>query len=110
MNIFQKIKAFITLEKAIKEADELFAQTKERQYVIPIDTRGKVKLLIVNRKNFRKLKQKGYISYKAKIIDVDRECFYHTPYKNGGGKLHDVIKKRKRENYYKWYDFVLKNK
>lgn len=109
MNIYRKLKATLVLREAIAQANELFAKTGERQYVVATSDK-QPKLIIMDRKNFRKLKQKRYITHKAFIRDLEVESFYHTPYRNGSGELPPHIEKTKRRYYYKWYDAKCKSK
>ncbi len=100
LNIFRKIRAYLRLREAIRRADDAHEQTGDRYYVMP---NGKSeKLIIVNRTNFRKLKQKGYINRMVYVKDLERESFYHTPYKNGTGMLDFWQKEQKRDEYYHW--------
>ena len=58
MNIFRKIRASLRLREAVRQADEKHKETGERYYVMPAGGK-KGQLIIMDRKNFRKLKQKG---------------------------------------------------
>lgn len=102
MNIFQKIKASLRLREAVRKADEAHQQTGERYYVMPASADG-CKLIIMDRFNFRKLKQKGYITQKVHISDLERECFYFTAYRNGSCVILPEVEKIKRQQYYRWY-------
>lgn len=102
MNIFQKIKASLRLREAARKADEAHRETGERYYVMPLSG-SKGKLIIMDRFNFRKLKQKGYITHKAFVHDLERECFYFTPYSNGSCAISSEVEKIKRQQYYRWY-------
>ena len=79
MNIFKKLVAYTRWYYAIKKADSEHERTGERYYVIAGNGKD---LVITNRRVFRKLKQKGYISRQANVNDMIRECFYFTPYNN----------------------------
>ena len=85
MNIIRKLRASIRLNEAVVQADKAHEETGERYYVMPNGKSGK--LIIMDRFNFRKLKQKGYLSRSTFVNDLERECFYCTPYKNGSGTL-----------------------
>ena len=102
MHIFQKLKASLRLREAVRKADEAHQQTGERYYVMPASADG-CKLIIMDRFNFRKLKQKGYITRKAYVADIERECFYFTPYRNGTGAITPEIANLKRNQYFGWY-------
>lgn len=103
MNIFKKFRASLRLFEAIRQADKAYEETGERHYVMP--TSGKSgQLIIMDRKNFRKLKHKGYITKEANIGDLEKECFYCTPYRNGEGAMPDMVAQMKKQEYFKWID------
>lgn len=109
MNIFRKIKAALCLREAIRQADEAHSKNGHRYYVMP--TSGETgQLVIMDRDNFRKLKQKGYIGIRTFVSDLERECFYCTPYSNGSGELPADIIKQKRASYYSWLEVIRKIK
>lgn len=109
MNFFKKFLASLRLYEAIRMANDAHSKDGERYYVMP--TSGKSgQLVIMNRTNFRKLKQKHYIKLNSSVYDLETKCFYCTPYKNGTGKLsHDIIK-MKRKFYYSWLNSINKKK
>lgn len=101
MNIFKKAQAALRFMEAIRQAEQAHSDTGDRYYVIP--TTGKSgQLVIMDRANFRKLKQKGYIPTEAKVSDLEKECFYCTSYENGQGRMPDEIVKLKRKEYFQW--------
>lgn len=100
MNIFKKLQAKVKIKRAIALADESHAKDGQRYYVMPT---AEGKLIVMNRKSFRKLKLKKYISYKAMVADLEKESFYHTPYGNGTGAITDDTFKRKQKEYMFWY-------
>lgn len=105
MNIYRKLVAYLQLRDAIKKANEAHEKNGERYYVMPTHgTKGKPALLIVDRRNFRKLKFKKYIVSNARVRDLVRESFYFTPYKDGSRAITNGLKKRKRMEFYAWYD------
>lgn len=109
MNILRKFHASIRLAEAIRQADKAHAQTGERYYVMPASGESG-QLVIMDRYSFRKLKHKGYITYKAKVADLERECFYCTPYHNGrDGAMPDAIIRMRRRMYYKWLENSKRN-
>jgi len=108
MNIFKKLRASIRLNEAIAQADKAHEGTGERYYVMPNGKSGK--LIIMDRFNFRKLKQKGYLSRSTFVNDLERECFYCTPYKNGSGALPELIVKLKRKEYFTYLNSLKKRK
>ena len=60
--------------------------------------------------NFRKLKQKGYITRNSFVSDLERECFYFTAYRNGLSVISPEIKKLKRKQYFSWYADAIKKR
>lgn len=107
LNIFLRIKATLRLREAIVKADNAHNNTGERYYVMPTSgTTGE--LIIMDRANFRKLKQKGYINRNIFIKDLEHECFYCTPYRNGHGELHPDAIAIKRKQYYSWVEAIKK--
>lgn len=90
---------YLKLRKAIITADELHAKDSDRYYVMP-GSDGK--LIIMDRKNFKRLKRKGYINKNARLYDLRRECFYHTPYPDGSDIMPAYVRKDRAEAYYQW--------
>lgn len=109
MNIFQKLKATLRLREAVKKAEEAHSKTGERFYVMPLSG-SDGKLIIMDRFNFRKLKQKGYITYDAHVLDLEKECFYFTAYRNGTSGIVPEVENLKRRQYYRWYAQCIKNR
>lgn len=107
MNVFQRLKATLRLREAVKKATEAYEKTGDRFYVMPA-SQNNCKLLIMNRYNFRKFKQKGYISRKASVRDMEIESFYFTPYRNGSGEINPIVIDLKRNQYMEWYNNCLK--
>ena len=108
MNIFRKIKATLRLREAIRQADEAHSENGQRYYVMPTSgTSGQ--LVIMDRNNFRKLKQKHYIKHSTFVSDLERECFYCTPYGNGTGELPKLVVDLKRKQYYSWVEETKEN-
>lgn len=68
MNIIRKLRASIRLNEAVVQADKAHEETGERYYVMPNGKSGK--LIIMDRFNFRKLKQKGYVSHNVFVNDL----------------------------------------
>lgn len=102
MNIFKTAKAYLRYTEAVRKAEEQHAKDGERYYVMPMIGRKKT-LLILDRRNFRKLKRKGYITPQATIYTLDRECFYATSYRDNKGTYTKEIIKLKKQQYYDWY-------
>lgn len=103
MNIFKKLMARLRLDEAIKQADNAHQKTGHRYYVMPYTEQGQKKLMILDRQNFRRLKQKGYIHHRVLTNDLTRECFYHTGHANNTGQLPPEAAKLKRKQFYEWY-------
>ncbi len=80
-------------------ADQAHNKTGERYYVMPTDD---AKLIVIDRANFRIMKQKHYISSRVSVRDLVDECFYHTPYRDGKGELPPDVMELKRRQYYAW--------
>lgn len=93
-----KIKASLRLREAMRQADKAHSENGHRYYVMP--TSGQ--LVIMDRNNFRKLKQKHYIKYDTFVRDLEAECFYCTPYRNGMGELSSEVIALKRKQYFSW--------
>ena len=75
MNIFKKIRASLRLREAVRQADKAHRENGQRYYVMP--TSGvSGQLVIMDRNNFRKLKQKHYINHNTFVRDLEFECFY----------------------------------
>ena len=69
MNIFKRIRASLRLHEAIRQAEKAHQENGGRYYVMP--TSGvSGQLVIMDRNNFRKLKQKHYINYNTSKSSV----------------------------------------
>ena len=109
MNIFKKITASLRLREAVRKADEAHGENGQRYYVMPTSgTSGQ--LVIMDRNNFRKLKQKHYIKYSTFVSDLERECFYCTAYRNGAGELSAEVIALKKKQYFSWLEAIAKSK
>lgn len=104
MNIFRKFKASLRLREAVKMADQAHCQTGNRYYVMPQHHSGGKKLIVMDRYNFRRLRMKHYIHHEARVIDLVRECFYCTPYRNGANNLSPLERKKKVIQYFAWVE------
>lgn len=102
MNIFIRIKAALRLRRAISIALKAYHTTGRRHYVIPQYNSAGRRLLVIDRRNFRLLKLKHYITTRAHVIDLQRECFYHTPHKGGIDPIHPQVLKTKQKQYFSW--------
>lgn len=109
MNIFKKIKTSIILHEAVRKADKAHNENGQRYYVMPTSgTSGQ--LVVMDRNNFRKLKQKHYINNNTFVKDLEVECFYCTPYRNGAGELSAEAVALKRKQYFSWLEAIYKSK
>ena len=103
MNIVKKFFASLRLREAIKVADKAHKENGQRYYVMPVYGSGG-KLMVVDRKNFRLMKQKHYINRDARVFDLVRECFYCTAYRNGDQYLNAEARRHKVKQYFAWVD------
>lgn len=101
---------YLRYRKAVQQADEAHAETGNRYYVMPMHGTKKPKLVIMDRKNFRRLRMKHYIGQNASVRDLVNECFYCTPYKNGEGHLDARGRHLKLQLYYSYCRAVRKLK
>lgn len=99
LGYYYKLRDLLRLRRAVEMADEAHESTGERYYVMPT-TDGK--MIITDRYNFRIMKKKGYISLEAKVMDLVKECFYCTPYRNGKEELPPDVVALKRRQYLSW--------
>ena len=106
MNIFQHFFAYLRLREAVRKADKAHSKTGERYYVMP--SFGSRQLLVMDRKNFRLLKQKHYIKLQAMVSNLVVESFYFTPYRNGSGWLNESDRRHKVRQYFAWYNSELR--
>lgn len=100
MNIFKKIKAEIVYSLAVRKADNAHNENGDRYYVMPSEDG---RLVVVDRRNFRILKRKNYIPKDASVADMQRECFYCTPYRNGKGEMPADITALKHSAFLDWF-------
>lgn len=103
--MFKRIKYYLMLRKAIMMADAAHEQDGHRYYVMPTQDG---KLAVMDRTNFRILKRKGYINRTATVTGLLNECFYHTAYANGNGKMPDDVRKDKRRVFWLWVKYACK--
>lgn len=102
-NPFLQFVDYLRYREAVKKANKAYENTHERYYVMPgYSKKGKISLLVMDRFNFRKLKQKNYIKRDASVRDLLNECFYCTPYRNGDGYLDDAGRKIKLALYFSY--------
>jgi len=94
-----KYRDLLRLRRAVLMADNAHLEDGERYYVMPT---ADGKLMVMDRRNFRIMKKKGYINSDARVNDLVSECFYCTPYRNGDGELPPDVVARKRRQYLAW--------
>lgn len=84
-----------TYNQAVQQAEETMQTTGDRTYIIKGQGH---KLLLVNRKYFRRFKKMGIIKPTATILDLQQQCFYCTSYPNGKDPMPaDVVKVKKQQ-------------
>ena len=109
MNGFVKFYAFLQYRRAVQMADKAHEENGARFYVMP-NARGKIRLIVTDRKNFRRLRMKHYIDSNVKMEDVLQHCFYYTPYASGDGAITEAETSAKLARYYAWVDRRRKRK
>lgn len=108
-NPFKQLTDYLRYREAVKMADDAHAKDGDRYYVVASNNeKGKPGLIIMDRKNFRRLRFKGYINKKANIRDLVAECFYCTPYASGDGYLDAAGRKLKQALYFSYCESVRK--
>lgn len=96
MNIFKKIKAEIVYSLAVRKANNAHSEKGERYYVMPSEDG---RLVVVDRRNFSILKR----NKDASVADMQRACFYCTPYRNGKGEMPADITALKHSAFLDWF-------
>lgn len=84
------------LKKACKEANSKFKHYGDRFYVLGNTDR---KLYVLNKRMFKAMRADGYIHGDMFVRDMEEQCFYHTPYRNGHGQLTPEKRKKKLQAY-----------
>lgn len=103
MNFFIRFYAYLQYRDAVKKARQAHARGNRRYYVMPNAT-GRVRLIVTDRQNFRRLRQKGYIGQSMKIADAQKYCFYYTGNANGGGVMSDTERAARLDRFFEWYE------
>lgn len=101
MNVFQHLYAYLQYRYAVKKADIAHENNRVRYYVLP-NARGKVRLIVTDRQNFRRLRLKHYIGENVKMAEVQMSCFYYTADASGKGAISDEMKSLRLMKYYDW--------
>ena len=107
MNLFLKFRAALQLREAVKRANNAHAATGERFFVMPT-TDGK--LLVMDRKNFRRLKFKNYVSRKVVVNNLLTESFYFTPCRGERLPMSEELRKKKVQQFFEWKELFHKMK
>ena len=105
MNIFKKFYYGLRLREAARKADKQHELFGNRFYVMPA---ADGRLIIMDKKNFRRLKHKHYISRDVSTADLMRECFYFTPFRNGDGFITNSQRQLKAKQYFDWIQATTK--
>ena len=103
MNIFIRFYAYLQYRDAVRKAEKAYAKNNRRYYVMP-NAKGKVKLIVTDRNNFRRLRQKHYISQGIKMVDVKRYCFFYTGVKVNTDEISESEMNVRLNRYFAWYD------
>lgn len=102
MKFWKKILAQVKYDRAVKMANKAYEETGHMHFVIP-NRNGKIVLVVMDRKNFRSIRDKGYIDKNARMLHLYATCVYHTPNAKGeNGMTADAISWRKRK-FISWY-------
>lgn len=95
---YYAMKDYLRYLRAAQLADNAYAHDHDRYYVMPsMDN----KLLVMDRKNFRILKHKGYIAKNATMQNAIDECFYYTP-RLGAEGMSEQVRIQKYSEYKQW--------
>lgn len=104
MNLFKKAIAYSRIKRAIDEAEEKFARTGDRQYVISWGSQ----LLVIDRPSFKFNKKKGNIPQKKTVMDLEDTAFYYTCYRDGSCVMDKDLKDKRLWNYYRWFAYTFR--
>lgn len=107
MNIFTQFYAFLQLRCAVQMAEKAHKANRTRYYVMPNAAR-KIRLIVTDRKNFRGLRQKGYINPDMQMKDAMKYSFYYTSDATGSNGMSEQWRVLKQIAYYEWYEKQLR--
>ena len=93
------LKDYLRYLRAVELADAAHEKDHDRYYVMPTMDG---KLMVMDRKNFRQLKQKGYIHKDARMHNAIAECFYFTPKIGEMEPISTQVRKQKYSEYKAW--------
>lgn len=102
MNVLQKLYAYLQYREAAKQANAAHRKNRNRYYVMP-NAKGKIRLIVTDRYNFRQLRMKHYIDPNIRLEDVMKSCFFYTPDRKEGGRMTDEVRASKLLYYFDWY-------
>ena len=105
MKIIRRFIASLQLREAVKQADKAYQENNHRYFVMPSSGLDG-KLIILDRNNFRGLKQKGYIDKNVSVKDLVRESFYYTPNAGGNDALPEYGIKVKAQSFFNWKEAI----
>lgn len=103
MNLFVKFKAALRLREAINRAEQAHLRSGQRYYVLPAGGNDG-KLIIMDRDNFRKLRQKKYIAGHPRMFNLMQEAFYFTADRAGRGGLSEPERRARTIAYFNWVE------
>lgn len=103
MNIFTQFYAYLQLRYAVQMAEKAHKKNPTRYYVLP-NSAKKVRLIVSDRTNFRRLRQKGYISSNMQMKDAMHYCFYYTADAAGKNGMTSEWRAVKQMHYYEWFE------
>lgn len=97
-----RLKAGRDYRRAVAMADEAFAATGQRQYVIRGYKSGRKVLVVTDKRHFKLMKRQNLIKEIYMTYDMARLCYYHTDYLVGGGKMDSDVRKMRRAMCIDW--------
>lgn len=99
LNLIRKFKSYLIYREAVAKAETLHSETGDRQFVIPSPDGS---LIIVDRRNFRLLKRKGYIEKDVRISDLIISSFYYTSDRSGRYPIPEHEIEIRKQKFYLW--------
>lgn len=102
---FITLRAHVRLWVATAKADRAYADaelknSKDKRFYVMPDADDK--LIIMNRSQFRKLKQYKYMDGDVQVKHLIKESFYFTPYSGGANAMTSEQKRLKRVMYVRY--------
>ena len=102
MKLLRKLKCYLRLREAVRRADAAHERDGHRYYVIPGFGSDRGRLLIVDRKSFRVMRDKHYFSAAATVFDLGRGAFYVTPHRDGSGAMDSGLRRARARAYFRY--------